>query len=266
MKTVIDAVNELKGDLNNSWKYKSGIDNFIFVKSDTGMIVAYPEMERGFPDQFKYICTNKEFLATVAECETNFGKCNPINVSHYKLADKVLLEVELDMDIWSKAPEGATHCWAKMNSFYKFSKHDTDFVWHNCEWQQCADIGCFKGELTEKPQPAPTFTQEMADNGVQVEAGMKFATEAGEYIAEYTNKKSVCFTDENGFLVTITRGYAKPLTPPITLIDGECYQFDYHKGTFKGYFKLSTGRLYHSTGYYHESVCTNIQPLTVGKA
>lgn len=69
-----------------------------------------------------------------------------------------------------------------------------------------------KRKLTPKPQPTtPVYTQEMADNGRIIESGMLFATNTGEYIAEYTNKNSICFTDENGFLVTITRGYAKPI-------------------------------------------------------
>ena len=57
----------------------------------------------------------------------------------------------------------------------------------------------------------PVYTQEMADNGRIVECGMVFATEAGEYVAEYTNRKSVVFCDENGFLISIDRGHIKPI-------------------------------------------------------
>ena len=134
------------------------------------------------------------------------------------------------------------------------SKYFNKYEWHT-----------FIREVASKPKPAPAqaYTQEMADNGVQVEAGMKFATEAGGYIAEYTNKKSVCFTDENGFLVTITRGYAKPLTPPITLIDGKAYQFDYRNIETCGVYSKDHNLLYSADSIIDISDCTNIQPLTV---
>ena len=48
---------------------------------------------------------------------------------------------------------------------------------------------------------------------------------------------------------------------PIKLVDGAAYQFDYHKGTFHGYFKEKTSRLYHSTGWFNISTCTNIIKL-----
>lgn len=55
------------------------------------------------------------------------------------------------------------------------------------------------------------YTQTMYDAGEKVRLGMLFATEVGHYEAEMVNLKSICFTDEDGFLVTIPHGKAKPI-------------------------------------------------------
>ena len=55
----------------------------------------------------------------------------------------------------------------------------------------------------------PVYTKAMQDAGEQIKAGMKFRTEAGEYIAELVNGLSVCFTDEFGFFVAINISLAK---------------------------------------------------------
>ena len=48
------------------------------------------------------------------------------------------------------------------------------------------------------------YTKAMQDAGEQIKVGMKFRTEAGEYIAELVNDLSVCFTDEFGFFVGVS--------------------------------------------------------------
>ena len=53
------------------------------------------------------------------------------------------------------------------------------------------------------------YTKAMQDAGEQIKVGMKFRTEAGEYIAELVNGLSVCFTDEFGFFVAINISLAK---------------------------------------------------------
>lgn len=57
----------------------------------------------------------------------------------------------------------------------------------------------------------PVFTKEMADAGDTVEVGMLFATECGEYEAVCVNNKSIVFSDECGWLVSIPKGKAKPI-------------------------------------------------------
>jgi hypothetical protein len=112
------------------------------------------------------------------------------------------------------------------------------------------------------------YTQEMHDKGELPAVGMSFATEAGEYIAKYTNEKSVCFTDENGFLVAINRGYAKPIPAPIELIDGNAYMFDYHKNRKPviGVYSKSNETFLTVSDDHFAFNCTNIRPMTVAES
>tara|TARA_R110002051_G_scaffold237427_1_gene298305 strand:- start:109 stop:753 length:645 start_codon:yes stop_codon:yes gene_type:complete len=56
----------------------------------------------------------------------------------------------------------------------------------------------------------------------------------------------------------------KPLTPPIELIDGKAYQFDYKgRSSLHGIHCESEGTFITRTDVFKSSICTNIQPLTV---
>tara|TARA_R110000823_G_scaffold295316_2_gene414406 strand:+ start:5966 stop:6742 length:777 start_codon:yes stop_codon:yes gene_type:complete len=213
MKTVIDAVNELNGDLENTHEYD--YEKYLSFCHWTGVWVTTDTNE--LSETHWEVCTSEEFLAIVVECETNFGKCTAEDYFVWIALKDNKPTKELDMDIdWSTTE----YNFALVNSlnniveFLEFKPRLTD------------DNECYTTNVTEKLYyvgpwavaersqpilPTLTYTQAMYDNGVQVESGMRFATEAGEYIAEYTNKKSVCFTDENGFLVTVTRGHARPI-------------------------------------------------------
>ena len=94
MKTVIDAVNEFKGkgyDFSADWIERSNNKHcYIEVTAiapnrreirNIGQIVnAGTRFNRKYS---RLVCTKDEFLETVAECETNFGKCNQ-SYSDYK--------------------------------------------------------------------------------------------------------------------------------------------------------------------------------------
>ena len=116
------------------------------------------------------------------------------------------------------------------------------------------------------------YTQEMANAGVQVEAGMTFSAETGvtsfietgEYTAKYTNRKSIVFTDGDGYLIAISREYAKPITPPVKLINGEAYKFTYgNTPVIIGLYSKQNEQLQAIAGHYEERHCTNIKPLTL---
>jgi hypothetical protein len=111
----------------------------------------------------------------------------------------------------------------------------------------------------------PVFTQEMVNDGCQVERGMRFMTEAGEYVALFTNIKSVCFADEHGFLIAINRAYAKPIPTPINLIEGNAYKFDCddHIDVIGLFSKCGGLFLIYDGAVFNSCFCTNIRPMAV---
>lgn len=55
------------------------------------------------------------------------------------------------------------------------------------------------------------YTQAMKDNGIKIKEGMMFTTETNaNYTAELVNDKSVCFTDEYGFFISLGIHSVKP--------------------------------------------------------
>ena len=104
---------------------------------------------------------------------------------------------------WNEAPEEATHL-------------DTDFnMWCNeSGWWACGDYnhGPHLDWGTDRyTLITPDFTQAMLDGGERIQAGMKFYTKAGCYIAELVNERSVCFTNEGGMLIVIDTASAQPM-------------------------------------------------------
>ena len=86
MKTVIDAVNELKGDYNCKDVSDTCDQIIVAMKNFHGHSVGDIEVGSGHRydgrGSWRAICTFNEFLATVAECETNFGES--YSYSNYK--------------------------------------------------------------------------------------------------------------------------------------------------------------------------------------
>ena len=259
MKKVIDAVNELKGEWvdGRSYVYHSSNTNSMY----RGKFDYTYQMHSG--RGWDLVCTAEEFIATVAECETNFGECDPINVSHYKLADKVLLDKELDV------MEGINKgdLIRIKGKIYKLRDH---FATTSSRHQELIDSGF----LEQEPQPTPIFTQEMADNDVLPSVGMECIaayckSEVKVTIAHINSKKQFACIDDNGdYLIHYPKegiGESfKPLTPPITLIDGKAYQFEARGNVFHGIYEKRIGSFNVMTGQFFNTIsCTNIQPLTV---
>jgi hypothetical protein len=219
MKTVIDAVNEFKGegyDFSADWIERSNNKHcYIEVTAiapnrreirNIGQIVnAGTRFNRGYS---RLVCTKDEFLEAVAECETNFGKCN------------------------------------QSYSDYKFDYHLS-------------------------PEPALTYTQAMHDNGeflppvnmIVKHKGVKKIV-IGEL--DFNNKLALKSVDNEFYSLGHIEDI-EPLTPPIELIDGECYQ-GIHKGNgklYKGVYVKSTDEIWHGKCSNPVRFYTNIQPLTV---
>tara|TARA_R110000850_G_scaffold143345_1_gene265668 strand:- start:548 stop:1315 length:768 start_codon:yes stop_codon:yes gene_type:complete len=206
MKTVIDAVNELKGE----WPCDM-------------LKVECP----GFT------CTVDQFADKVCIMMLNYGGCSELEFSHYASASKTLLtkdlDKELDMDIdWSKAPEGATHLSMGSENFpayyYKLasdglmlSNEYTNGWVHSCN----ANSWLINNDsLVTKSQPTPTFTKEMSDNGVLPSVGMECRVVTSTVTIGYVGNNFLVLVFPDGSDGTITHKEAledlKPLTPPKT--------------------------------------------------
>ena len=134
----------------------------------------------------------------------------------------------------------------------------------------------YKFDYHLPPEPTPAYTQEMADNGVLPPIGSKFIDvelsdddEVVEAIAHDIElgrviyKRGSTLQDSEYFGAVACE--CKPLTPPITLIDGKAYQFDYNEKKSIHCIYVESGNIFLSSmgSYCPDGDCTNIQPLTV---
>tara|TARA_R110000772_G_scaffold222931_3_gene333361 strand:+ start:1325 stop:2071 length:747 start_codon:yes stop_codon:yes gene_type:complete len=147
-KDVIDAVNELEGELGSTVMTEGGV-NLFFNELD----IVYVTFDQRYHQEpyYQYICTIKEFNEAVKSTK------------------------ELDMDIWKNAPDGATHYGYETETHYKgFYKilDVSDGFWHDgSRWLMTESWP----DITPKPEvkPTPVYTKEMADNGVFPVVGME---------------------------------------------------------------------------------------------
>tara|TARA_R110000851_G_scaffold160243_2_gene303482 strand:- start:688 stop:1560 length:873 start_codon:yes stop_codon:yes gene_type:complete len=288
MKTVIDAVNEFFA------KYSMDTQG-----NDERLIIERISLSKGYPqesvgdlfygyagfneDMFSQVCNENEFNDLVSQMETNFGlsvtyadwlttrneygqphgvKSNFISsaVSHMK-SDK-------ELEVMDKIGDA---CCSVCNCEFK------------CKISEMESMACPRcGDIPEPSKPKPVFTQEMCDNGESPSVGMEFLMkhkDADESWAQpdFHPAKMKAIGDEL-FIIeslsecnrlkesvgTIDDYLFKPLTPPIELIDGKAYQFDYDGDTFQGIYS-ERGDDFHSNKFVSSApICTNIQPLTVG--
>ena len=205
-----------------------------------------------------------------------------------------------DID-WSKAPDdclGAVHLkeeYVEINDthgiFVTKTKGLMNDGYHYCGHTHVGPQ-IEKYDFTPKPVTPSTLTQTMPSIGFKLKYQHEFV-EDGEY--QYLSNESGAGWEDGDNLEVIslrvnshgedvaivlntpedvltcaalTVGFFKPLTPPIELIDGNAYQFDYHSG--KGVHGI-----YHkpdedgfaifrfADGAINKEVVTNIKPLTV---
>ena len=132
------------------------------------------------------------------------------------------------------------------------------------------EIKRLKGSVKQK---ALEYTQDMADNDEFPSVGME--CEVYEINQDNTHDKATIKYISSGTCVYEASNIEysqypcslrfKPLTLPIQLIDGECYQ-GIHKGNgklYKGVYVESTDEIFHCKCSNPASYYTNIQPLTV---
>jgi hypothetical protein len=126
----------------------------------------------------------------------------------------------------------------------------------------------FKGDDVEA-----VYTQEMVDNGAFPSAGMECLVlnnscsqpKWKKALIKYMGDLVIYAYCENGERCDRKRSLKfKPLTPPIELISGKAYQFDYGNTTeIIGLYSKRSKQLQAIAGYYESRHCTNIKPLTV---
>ena len=135
--------------------------------------------------------------------------------------------------------------------------------------------------LTVKAE-SPVFTQEMADNGVLPSVGMECEVSYEDhhyYKCEIVAHREIQLSTEKCmvaiYLIKDHKGESsfyshcpsdlfKPLTPPITLIDGKAYQFiNIEDNTIHGIYDEDEHSFRGTCVEWGANSCTNIKPLTV---
>lgn len=142
------------------------------------------------------------------------------------------------IDLFKDAPEGATH-YDTSPDVYPWLKKDQNGnkYWHNNHWTTYRFVIDKSEGHIPKPLPSPTFTKTMADAGELPSVGMEclYKERGGinwrkcKIIAIHNSKVWLENLETNSCpLNNVSTLEFKPLTPPIELIDGKAYQFDYH--------------------------------------
>jgi hypothetical protein len=224
MKTVIDAVNEFEGE----WPFWSD-----FMCQASARNMTFPDFQlresHSFDvnDNHTHTCTRKEFLATVAECETNFGKCKQ-SYHDYK--------IKFWVDDILNIPKSVNH-----RCSYSFTDKPTPTY-----TQAMADNGV-----------SPSVGMECLMDGTKI---------IYVVVLPADNEGDLILTpkDENGnYWQRLNVKNIKPIKPPITLIDGKAYQFEHNGLVWNGLYIKGGNSMLCSLGNPNVNLCTNIQPLTV---
>jgi hypothetical protein len=187
---------------------------------------------------------------------------------------------------WDEAPEGATHYDTRID-VYPWLKEDDNGnqYWHHGRWVSYGnDIGV-NDSIFARPSPKPTYTQAMVDAGELPSVGMEcqYKLKGG---VNWFRCKVIAFNESRHLndayiwvdnltagshpLINLNSVEFKPLTPPIELICGEPYEFDYHngntgmQGAVMRYHKFSDSFFFDNITYKREH-CTNIVLLTPEK-
>ena len=254
MKTVIDAVNEFKGE----FPYLQG-GKIIHSKNDNALNVGFVEyygagLNKALRNYY-FVCTNDEFNECVWWMTNNSGR------STFE-----------ELRTWQKG--------IKMNNHYDAAERTLLHLGYT----YAGGAEFWKPPLG-KMNVKSVYTQEMADAGVMPGVGMecfvkKFHQDDSKYLGCYIigysqDKCWLVFEDEEDNLFyhdikngTFTFRPLLPLTPPIELIDGKAYQFDYNNGS-EGMndavmrYRKSGDYFYFDNTIWKRQHCTNIQLLEV---
>ena len=269
MTPLAIAHKKLGGNLNNSEDFQPSSDCFLYYDHVGGFYICC-ECAGFFDGIYEYISTVEEF-------------------NNFKGDDMKIVIDYTSAEFWKDAPEGVTHY-----ILGKFKYANSDFVIEESDrytgtkaginhWLKSELVDQDDFEIIERPvKPSPTYTQEMADNGVLPSVGLDCLV-IGKSINIWYECEIIAHTDigVSGLELAVFRiknhdGLAyyysdapaenfKPLTPPVKLDDGKAYQFDIEFiGTVCGIYYKAHDELNGSEDNYPREICANIQPLTVG--
>lgn len=233
MKTIWDAVNELKGDLRGVCASIKRDEIWRNNESDTYIAIKGNPYHR--PEIYTFACTVEEFNGLVAEMSLGLDVNKVTNGEHYDYvnSDKELLKPIKQDSIYTQEMYDNGE---RPSVGMKVSlEEDTEF------------FSCASGEVK----------QLKANDVVSVISVGK----------RLDNKYTVLtLMDVDAGFCVINPDYVKPIPPKLELIDGKAYQFDisatYDKEVSGIYSELkSTFSMPYAN--IHISKCTNIKLLTV---
>ena len=253
MKTTIDAVNELEGLIS---RITVGSGHTALASSERvtahkickliSDLKSFKELEVMGIDWSK-----AQFNDLVSQMETNFGKCEQ-SYKDYKV------KYQLDSPYLH-----GNGCTTNNRCSYNFTNELVNDI----------EAGGYSNKRlleiqTAMSKPA-TYTQAMADNGELPSIGMEcLLKNSGAWdfaIVTVRTKQYIIFTLKDGREEVRDVNYydIKPLTPPITLIDGKAYQFELSGVDTLGFYSACYDAFIVHHSKYNVGDCINIQPLTV---
>jgi hypothetical protein len=268
------AVNELNGNLTNLGNYSLYKKNRLILitkKTDVhrgdggGCIGSLWGGSDGFNKKYyEILCTFEQFNQCVDEMATNFGTSE--TYSDYK-ANYTAINNDMTPTL-------------KVGGNYEFSDNGKDWEAGTLNNTANDQFQSKSGNKTEwytyirevKPVTVPAFTQEMADAGTFPSVGMEFiSTEFGEerhsIVRAITNEYIIYIcadTKHSGeCCIEICANHHHPVTPPIELIAGKAYQFDYGSNVTCGIYCNEDDHFYNQNEDISADLCTNIQLLGV---
>ena len=237
MKTVLDAVIEFKGELQPQ--------GFIHYSNKLGHFL--PSGHKYINSGYYSVCTKEEFNTLVDELSSNMGRATQTYAEHKK-------EIE---DVKANCKE--------LFSFLPSYGYELPLT----------TLGGFNMNTTK-----PVYTQAMCDRGDLPSVGMECLV-LNTCMAHPTYEKcTLLFIGNFGVIYeseSSKERYArsdvvkfKPIEPPVDLIDGKAYQFDYHseKGVHGIYHKPDEDGFAifkFAGGAMNKELVKNIKPLTVEK-
>lgn len=182
---------------------------------------------------------------------------------------------------WSKAPKCATHyspevinqnaCWVIKGDELSKYVTENEFISHGSKSTWLKSTFC-DNSLIVRPETKPVYTKEMADTGILPSVGMEcLILNMFSAVPNY-NKAVIKYMGDLVIYAYVEDGERcdskinlkfKSLTPPIELIDGKAYKFEFNGFKRLGFYSESRELIVDTSSYWPPDKCTNIQLLEV---